>query len=136
MVSNKLIKRKTRFRAWSKRSSKMLGSLPIEQLVLFPRITNNNIDDLELMQFTEVYDAKKEPIYEGDIVVYNSCVVGVVMFKGSSFIIDPFEALSMVVYLGARGVSMNTKIIGNIFENRDLVKYEDPEKMEKFYGIR
>ena len=80
-------------------------------------------DEIELMQFTGRRDDSKSKveIYEGDILEVKSAYheiefTGVVKYQNSSFCIvnDGFTGYAWIDY--------NVKVIGNIYENKELIK--------------
>jgi len=104
--------REIKFRAWDKESMWQpdLGSLPAD---------NTNI----LMQYTGLKDKNGKEIYEGDIVkgISYPAVCEVVFNDGSFWLI----AKDWENTLG--GMSADCEVIGNIWENGDLLKGEPNE---------
>lgn len=80
-------------------------------------------NEVELMQFTGIYDYYDKEIYEGDIVYRltykeNEVFIGVVkMLEGTWCIVNDKEQKTMPLWTK---VDAN-KIIGNIYENKHLL---------------
>lgn len=99
--------REIKFRAWDKRYNKML--IP-------PAINNPEIEDNEwvLMQFTGLKDKSGKEIYEGDILSGKNKNDGVVVgFKNGCF--------SMGNGFEVKNGLPHRRVIGNVFENKDLL---------------
>ena len=112
--------REIKFRAWDKhykRFRDIVLSSPISAL------NNNEIDErFELTQYTGLKDKNRKEIYEGDIVQftdnYNTDIpphIGVVKFNNASFYITDD------VYSCYRWIDINVEIIGNVYENSELI---------------
>lgn len=106
--------REIKFRAWLKKSSIddepwMVGPFDLTQ-------DNRWIFEHEpiLMQYTGLKDKNGQEIYEGDIVKGG--------FSGKNFEVifkeGSFYAREMLLY----GINPECKVIGNIYENPDLLK--------------
>ena len=131
MDNNRVIK----FRAWDKERKQMAQVLRINLSDLNGRtkqveINNGcftaypNLEEVVLMQFTGLYaqhDLTK-PIYEGDILKSNEHIDAVIWREdlcGFSFQNDK-SRMNLVDWLENAQYS-STEIIGNIFENPDLL---------------
>lgn len=116
--------REIKFRAWDKyykRFRDIVLTNPISAL------NDNKIDErFEFTQYIGLKDIKGNQIYEGDIVQYtdnyNTDIpqqTGIVKFDNASFYITDGA------YSCYRWIDINVEVIGNIFEDKDLVdKYE------------
>lgn len=122
--------RQIKFRGWHKKKRSWKG------LWIFRGghngeydVSKNEIDILDLskkwdgvilMQFTGLYDRKGKEIYEGDVVEWNSFENGKeraeVIYSGYMFTLyhTPFNSLPNIALIG--------EIIGNIYENPELIK--------------
>lgn len=129
-----------KFRAWDKETKTMLdvSLIDFKKSVLvgehwkFGETNFINFDDVNLMQSTGLKDDLGEEIFEGDIITNGISVVdvknhqtlgfytvvnGEERFFGSNTSIKDFEN-------DVEEFSSTTKIIGNIYENPDLLKEE------------
>jgi len=136
--------RSIKFRAWDKKKKKMLGIVDLSQNKKYWKFDLGNNDDYILMQCTGLKDKNGVEIYEGDIVKQetfrdddyakpkhdwsNNCVVE---WKDGSFIlrdIDDYEGRLVSVSsiydeINPRGKYASVfKVIGNIYENSELIK--------------
>lgn len=124
-----------KFRAWDKQDNRMSNVLALHLSGLNERrqyaevnncvvTTFPELDRIELLQFTGLADKNGKEIYEGDIVKYSLPgekkedgeieYIERVEYSGSCFCIDetiPLDAFNEIV-----------EIIGNIFENPELLK--------------
>jgi len=79
--------------------------------------------DVILMQYTGLQDKKGAEIYEGDIIAYNvegtneKTWISVILWKDGCLIIEREE-----IPLVMDGTIYNIVIIGNIYENPELIK--------------
>lgn len=76
-----------------------------------------DITALELMQYTGLRDKNGKAIWEGDIVEYEN-MTGKIMFFNGSFILSDLEETEEWE-LGV--INAEIEVIGNIYENRELL---------------
>ena len=99
--------RKIKFRAWDKKHMAYQGTPDLETLHSFMFHYGDKI----LMQYTGLTDKNGKEIYEGDIVKWGKIIEKVEMKDG---------CWSMV--LGTIVEEFNLEVIGNIYENPELIK--------------
>lgn len=122
-----------KYRAWDKETKTMNGMAEIyrnrnQEIELRPRDEN-----IILMQSTDLKDKNGKEIFEGDIIRYNIDVVDIKRhqtlgfytvldgregFFGDGMSIDDFEE-------DAKEFSKTAEIIGNIYENPELLEVEE-----------
>nr|DAN93707.1 MAG TPA: YopX protein [Caudoviricetes sp.] len=133
-----------KFRAWHNELGRMMlvktmffFANELEELELNDSIMNDNIpvypDEIKLMQSTGLHDKNGKEIFEGDIIRYNIDVVDIKKhptlgfytvldgregFFGDGMSIDDFEE-------DAKEFSKTAEIIGNIYENPELLEVEE-----------
>lgn len=129
--------RKLKFRAWDKVPKRMLSPVDIfnepgmywedtpEGELQLCRVTDSfgTRQYLELMQFTELYDMNGKEIYETDVLLGKDDEKRTVSYLRGSF---GFEDEGEFYNLGP--VSIYFEVIGNRFENGDLMKWEGQRK--------
>ena len=120
--------REIKYRAWQKDKKMMCEVKNIHfasrQISMKEKenVTNTRpFEDIELMQFTGLYDKNKVPIYEGDIVRDNTLAKDVntmiVIYENGGFFVDYSEEYKPLL----AGVNHNCEVIGNVWENSDLL---------------
>ena len=122
--------REIKFRAWIKEENVMID-VPILNFrdktikTLYTQPCDKweyQFEEIELMQFTGLYDKNKVPIYEGDIVRYfeNECAY---IYWNKDRMAWGIEPIDKEVYFDSPYLSDNTNIevIGNIYDNPDLL---------------
>ncbi len=122
--------REIKFRAWDKKKKVMMFNIGISnfgagQLGIYCSRTNDSFDrwheDIDLLQYTGLKDKNGKEIYEGDIISV-SCAGGDMVFEivweknNARFNRKDTPYLSGGVTYGE-----TTEIIGNIYENKDLL---------------
>lgn len=112
--------REIKFRAWSKEYNEMYdwGGVQYEIYAHLRDIWTDK--GFELMQFTGLHDKNGKEIWEGDIVKADYYGIVEVIWKDGSFILK--NKLPLIEY------QYYVEVIGNIYENRDLLKEIKNEK--------
>ena len=137
--------REIKFRAWDKKRKKMIkvGEINFNQVGELDYIVSTNGDilgwDFILMQYTGLKDRNGKEIYEGDIV--KCCKDGkefigeIIWGKFAKFLVDLCNLkndggiydFSHFIYDEVRNRIVNLEVIGNIFENPELLKRSQKE---------
>lgn len=95
----------------------------VESLPTVAKINWNDAKDMKLMQFTGLKDKNGKEIYEGDIVETETGLYQVVWgYQQCSFylgIVKGYSSTALQMYQ-----AMDNEVIGNIYENPDLVAGE------------
>lgn len=118
--------REIKFRAWHKGIKKMykIGQITLEKGVWnyepedrgFIGMSKPYQPSFVLMQYTGLKDKNGKEIYEGDIVnQFNVDTIGIVKFKDGLFGI---KSKGMFWHIHSK----NTEVIGNIYENPELLE--------------
>ena len=131
--------RETKFRAWLKEEEKMVNvetmdftdktirCLKKNEFINAYLLRRVSFDDIELMQYTGLNDKNGTEIYERDIVLVkpggtSTWYKTVVKFKEGAFIASLIDGEDYI-YIFNRGFDSNDfEIIGNIYENKNLVE--------------
>lgn len=124
--------RKIKFRAWHKEKKIMGEVLGIDILHKEIFFSNEDVDcyehtdfkDIELMQYTGLKDMREKEIYEGDIVKLRANHgIGVIKYSDEwgAFVVEYIKPRPLVV-LGMNYYKEDIEVIGNIYENPELIK--------------
>ena len=131
--------REIKFRAWLKEDKKMenvktmdftdktILCLKKNEFINAYLLRRVSFDDVELMQYTGLKDKNGKEIYEGDIVLikldetstWHKTVVG---FKKGAFIADLIDKEDYVYIFHHGFTDDDFEIIGNIYENKNLLE--------------
>lgn len=111
-----------KFRIWDKERKEMIniGRIDIAdgscKPTIFGDIFYDYWNDVELMQYTGLKDKNGVEIYEGDIVETEDYHLGdKLVVKGTKQIIDDIRFCGKLI---------PCEVIGNIYENPEVVEYE------------
>ncbi len=115
------MQRSIKFRAWDKKYKKMYyGDIRIA--LAFPD------KDIEIMQYTGLLDKNGKEIYEGDIVKfiveidYDKQIYEMVNWLVRWSVEDAYFEVVYQDETGMLDAACNMEIVGNIYENPELVK--------------
>ncbi|WP_338964778.1 YopX family protein [Fusobacterium nucleatum] len=123
--------REIKFRAWHKEKKIMGEVLGIDILHKETFFSNEDVDcyehtdfkDIELMQYTGLYDKNEKEIYEGDIVKLRANHgIGVVKYydEWGAFVVEYIKSKPLAV-LGMNYYKENIEVLGNIYKNPELL---------------
>nr|DAT75636.1 MAG TPA: YopX protein [Caudoviricetes sp.] len=123
--------REIKFRAWHKGKKIIVNVLGIDILHKKTFFLNEDVDcyehvdfkNIELMQYTGLKDKTEKEIYEGDIVkLRNNHGMGVVKYydEWGAFVVEYIKPRPIVV-LGTNYYKEDIEVIGNIYENPELL---------------
>jgi uncharacterized phage protein (TIGR01671 family) len=134
--------REMKFRVWDKEDKKYVspshiaingnGILLITNSGMYLDFKNEHYAHLSqkyiVQQWTGCYDKNRTPIYEGDILAndlilpHDNDNIGVVYFAAGTFMIDGDGPFFDHVYGHSPDILDNHTVIGNKFENPELLK--------------
>lgn len=127
-----------KFRAWHNEKKKMCEvkgiSYPFRMLSLFSKglyveVLSASFDDVIIMQSTGLFDKNGVEIFEGDVIRFTS-VLGEDEIRQVTFENGCFGIMLERVHIGfgmikiLSEVEYSLEIIGNIYENTELVQQE------------
>lgn len=118
--------REIKFRAWNPFKQKMMIAYPLESwFSACAEYQTNPYDkepDIIMLQFTGLTDKNGKEVYEGDILQWRN-YRGVVEYKQGvcQFMIHD-EPSSQYPERGWRLIDKHNEIIGNLYENPELIK--------------
>lgn len=127
--------REIKFRAWLKEKKEMIDNARPDFFCKHLHYLCDNssggqdvlgvsTEDIELMQYTGLKDMREKEIYEGDIVKLRANHgIGVVKYydEWGAFVIEYIKSKPLVV-LGMSYYKEDIEVIGNIYENSELIK--------------
>lgn len=105
--------REIKFRLWNEEEKYMQDPKSIYSMVEYYDIID---PEAIIMQFTGIKDKNNIEIYEGDIVVKFE-EIGFISYKHSYFVMNTKNGDSII--------SKNVEVIGNIYQNKELLNERD-----------
>jgi len=142
--------REIKFRAWQKAPSlrRPIGMYKVTDIVWYDKTpdgytgevffksytSSEYLEDVDLMQFTGLLDKNGKEIYEGDIVktTYHTnklSYIGTINWVNYGFGVKRFDTTNgnNIQVIGASPLPQSTRIevIGNIYENPELLKLRE-----------
>lgn len=123
--------REIKFRAWCKRHKVMIyhiGSINWnEQNNIFVNQDAKCAGNEILMQYTGLKDKNGKEIYEGDILLYDSGSKTSVFYNNGAFVRSYGNSNMYLLYDSfiEDGCLYNYEVIGNIYENPELLEGEE-----------
>ena len=121
--------RDIKFRVWDNERNAMFNSKSVDidffegkieitsDTIRYDEVYTDEIKDFELMQYVGCKDKNNKEIYEGDIVKTKEHIGQVIYSKGMFFIDVKGD-----FYLPIYNVSEFMEVIGNIYENPELLE--------------
>ena len=126
-----------KFRAWQNELGRMMlvntmffFANELEELELNDSIMNDNIpvypDEIKLMQSTGLKDTNGQEIFEGDILKSNKYITSVFYERGAYCVkfrrtTNTTVTMNVISFIE----KYKTKIVGNIYENPELLEGEE-----------
>ncbi len=123
-----------KFRAWDKVNNKLVDVISINFSLetVFAKVNSVMAQDveaydfvdenIELMQSTGLEDKNGTEIFEGDILRYFEDKIGVVKHHKHQFYVEGFYCADMDIPYDAFSENIEFEVIGNIYENSELLK--------------
>lgn len=131
-----------KFRAWDNRFSEFVEDFFVsEDGKIYKKtkdtgygiaISRETSDKINLMQSTGLFDRNGKEIFEGDVVQFEDCYTesdflyinkGVVEWSQGSFTVTNRDSVEMEDLLD--GEILDVTIIGNIYENKEILEVSD-----------
>ena len=122
--------RPIKFRVWNKKSNEWCGTIGLNETISHNSIINLP-DDLVFVQYTGLTDSKDKEICEGDILIHKTSsifatgVIGQVLYETDqgAYIFQYKRNGPNQNYINLNcDVAFESVIVGNIFENPELLK--------------
>lgn len=115
-----------KFRAWSESRNRMIFWGKLIEMNLSNILSG--ISGMKIMQYTGLHDKNKKDIYDGDIIKYKDKTdngIGLVRFHEARYEVVWIDKsyLRKDLYFWAK--KREIEIIGNIYENPELIERED-----------
>jgi uncharacterized phage protein (TIGR01671 family) len=129
--------REIKYRMWNKKEKKMydIGVLDFDDKKAYMRgylnytVSNYMFENIELMQYTGLHDKNGKEIYEGDVLRFSEVDTAIVKWneKYSYFMVKPIQDYYFDSDVLGHTLEYNdsVEVIGNIYENPDLLKGAD-----------
>lgn len=124
--------REIKFRMWDVENKKFIpqshfailgnGKLIITESGYYNHFTNTNVDDCIIQQYTGLKDRNDNPVYEGDILEWKDGNFTSEVYwsdADAAFVIRTNNIGGELIH---KNYILNFKVVGNIFENSDLIK--------------
>ena len=111
--------RDIKFRAWNNKEKFMMDSIDIHRLMT-KQFRDYEFGIYDFMQYTGLKTIDMAEVYEGDILRIDKSIVEVVFYEGSFLV----KGINLVYdnYLIEDLHNYECEIIGNIYENKELLK--------------
>jgi len=126
--------RKIKFRAWDKRNNTMCEVIELIHNGKYVKVHNKKLGvdkrglidtifakDFELMQFTGLLDKNKKEIFEGDVVTWDEFTKNFPVIWNETEANFEIKKTNSTQKLNSNEAK-NIKVIGNIYENPELIK--------------
>ena len=133
--------RDIKFRVWDNERNAMLNSKSVDidffegkieitsDTIRYDEVYTDEIKDFELMQYTGVKDKNGREIYEGDIITITldtgNVITGSVGMNNGQWSIKYYDRYYSLVSIW---YEMQPEVIGNIYENSELLERKNEVK--------
>ena len=114
--------REIKFRAWDKVNKNMLYDVSTGTVTIWYKEISSKSQNCVFMQYTGLKDANGKDIYEGDIVKYSPSGLYQVKWQEEKTGFYPFIDDNDSLYHTNGIGSSNVEVIGNIYENPELLE--------------
>lgn len=110
---------KIELRCWDKENKKMLNHVDCEEFTLHNICDWDGADFYEFMFYTGLKDRKENEIFEGDIIKDKDGIIYKVEYAMCQFLkVDKTQSTNLFDSNGY----LELQVIGNIYENPELIK--------------
>lgn len=128
--------REIKYRMWNKKEKKMydIGVLDFDDKKAYMKgylnytVSNYMFENIELMQYTGLHDKNGKEIYEGDIVKIKhkgETDIGKIIYEYNGFTVDVMNMNKPYGRIKLEMLEKFIEVIGNIYENSDLLRGDD-----------
>ena len=117
-----IMTRPLKFKVWNKKSNEWCGTIGLNETISHNELEYDT-DDLVFVQYTGLTDSKDKEICEGDITFHKNDKAYCQCIWDQERLTYRWVGKNMSLPIGPRDddMSVEVKIVGNIFENPELL---------------